>query len=317
MSESKNALLRLGYYTKGGCVNRRNGLPWACFSACWAGPQACHARKRPPDPASTAYTALADAQLSRAKGELERIRTLVAQGTLPNSWLKDAEVKFADAEDQETITRIFYGKPRVQDISDDEAKAVVDAAGRRVARQEDVVKRQLSLVNEGVLARTEAEGAQHELESRKRILEIAQSRVKLMHELREMASVEARLRKQYAGGDLNGVMIRYEGRGVFHPGELPSISNAFERRFHHALPVSASGQTALHRSLGLDHRERVDVALNPDGAEGIWLRQFLEGEGIPYLAFRSAVPGAATAPHIHIGPESSRLKLAQMTKRGL
>jgi hypothetical protein len=62
--------------------------------------------------------------------------------------------------------------------------------------------------------------------------------------------------------------------------------------------------------MGLDHRNRVDVALNPETSEGLWLRQLLEKLHIPYLAFRSAVAGAATAPHIHIGTGSSRLKLA-------
>jgi hypothetical protein len=37
----------------------------------------------------------------------------------------------------------------------------------------------------------------------------------------------------------------------------------------------------------------------------------LERLQTPYLAFRSAVVGAATAPHIHIGTGSTRLKLAQ------
>ena len=94
-------------------------------------------------------------------------------------------------------------------------------------------------------------------------------------------------------------------------GDLTAISAQFEKRFHHALPVSALGQTLLHQSMGLDHRNRVDVALNPDQPEGLWLRALLERLHVPYLAFRSAVAGAATAPHIHIGTGSTRLKLAQ------
>ena len=52
---------------------------------------------------------------------------------------------------------------------------------------------------------------------------------------------------------------------------------------------------------------RSDIALNPDAPEGVWLRSLLERLHIPYLAFRSAVAGAATAPHIHIGTGSARL----------
>jgi len=55
--------------------------------------------------------------------------------------------------------------------------------------------------------------------------------------------------------------------------------------------VSAMGETAVHRALGFDHRGRVDVAVNPDQPEGVWLREFLTENRIPYFAFRQAVPG--------------------------
>lgn len=105
-------------------------------------------------------------------------------------------------------------------------------------------------------------------------------------------------------------MIRYDGNGRFNLQDLPIISSEFEKQFHHPLPISALGQTLVHQSMGLDHRNRVDVALNPDQPEGIWLRRLLERLHVPYLAFRNAVAGAATAPHIHIGSESTRLKLS-------
>lgn len=62
--------------------------------------------------------------------------------------------------------------------------------------------------------------------------------------------------------------------------------------------------------MGLDHRGRVDVALTPDSVEGLWLRRLLENMRIPYLAFKGALAGAATGPHIHIGLGSSRLAIA-------
>jgi hypothetical protein len=54
----------------------------------------------------------------------------------------------------------------------------------------------------------------------------------------------------------------------------------------------------------------VDVALNPDQREGIWLLKYLKKTKIPYYAFRAAVRGKATAPHIHLGPPSLRLRTA-------
>jgi hypothetical protein len=67
------------------------------------------------------------------------------------------------------------------------------------------------------------------------------------------------------------------------------------------------GQTATHRKLGFDHRHAVDVAVHPDSAEGQVLMHYLRSEGIPFIAFRSAVPGSATDAHIHIGRPSPRI----------
>jgi len=58
--------------------------------------------------------------------------------------------------------------------------------------------------------------------------------------------------------------------------------------------------------LGYDHRNAVDVALHPDSAEGKALINHLQNQGIPFLAFLSAVPGVATGPHLHIGNPSHR-----------
>jgi hypothetical protein len=53
----------------------------------------------------------------------------------------------------------------------------------------------------------------------------------------------------------------------------------------------------------------VDVAINPDQPEGVWLREYLTANKIPFFAFRQAVPGKATGAHIHLGPMSTHLKL--------
>jgi hypothetical protein len=66
----------------------------------------------------------------------------------------------------------------------------------------------------------------------------------------------------------------------------------------------------VHRALGFDHTGRIDVALMPDSTEGVWLRRYLESKSIPYYAFRAAIAGKATAAHIHIGPGSTRLRVA-------
>ena len=84
------------------------------------------------------------------------------------------------------------------------------------------------------------------------------------------------------------------------------IKSFFVSKFGRTLPVSAFGQTSLHRRLGFDHRNGVDVALSPDSQDGRALLTKLRGFGVPFIAFRRAVPGVATGPHIHVGNPSPR-----------
>ncbi|HXG92293.1 MAG TPA: hypothetical protein VNN73_07980 [Blastocatellia bacterium] len=86
-------------------------------------------------------------------------------------------------------------------------------------------------------------------------------------------------------------------------GELQKF---FASKFGRALPISAFGQSALHNRLGFDHRNGIDVALHPDSSEGRVVVNFLRARGIPFIAFRQAIPGIATGPHIHVGNPSPR-----------
>lgn len=84
------------------------------------------------------------------------------------------------------------------------------------------------------------------------------------------------------------------------------IKGFFVSKFGRTLPVSAFGQTRLHNRFGFDHRNGVDVALHPDSLEGRMLLGKLRGFGVPFIAFRNAIPGIATGPHIHVGKPSRR-----------
>jgi hypothetical protein len=88
---------------------------------------------------------------------------------------------------------------------------------------------------------------------------------------------------------------------------LKPLAVAFKKKFDHPLPISAEGETDLHRAMGFDHTGRVDVAVNPRDPEGVWLRRYLKSRQIPYYAFTRAIRGKATAAHIHIGTGSTRL----------
>jgi hypothetical protein len=84
------------------------------------------------------------------------------------------------------------------------------------------------------------------------------------------------------------------------------VENFFFTKFGRPLPTSAFGQSDIHNRWGLNHRQGMDIGLHPDSVEGIALVNFLRAEKIPYLAFRSFIPGVATGPHIHIGRPSHR-----------
>jgi hypothetical protein len=85
------------------------------------------------------------------------------------------------------------------------------------------------------------------------------------------------------------------------------LDSAFYEAFGVPLPISASGPTFFHESLGLDHSGRVDVDVHPDDLAGLFLMDLLDRWDIPYIVFRSAVPGQSSGPHIHIGPPSPPL----------
>jgi hypothetical protein len=103
-------------------------------------------------------------------------------------------------------------------------------------------------------------------------------------------------------------LARFNGRFKWSLKEAPRLDQYFSQAFRRRLPVTAMGQTATHNRLGFDHRDALDVALHPDSAEGKALISHLRKTGIPFTAFRTAVTGASTGPHIHIGKPSGRLR---------
>ena len=99
---------------------------------------------------------------------------------------------------------------------------------------------------------------------------------------------------------------RYTGTGGWNLGDSWKVQRFFYDSFKKQLPIAVFGQGAIHDRWRLDHRNAMDIQLHPDGVEGRALLEFLQKNGIPYLAFRSAIPGTATGPHIHIGRPSHR-----------
>lgn len=263
------------------------------------------------DVPTVGYSTLANSRLERARKDLDRVKNLVEQGTLPSSQLAKAQTQVDDAQDELVLAETLYSPTPVADFTTEQASEMLAAAQRRVDREALLVEDRRKWLDSGIISRSTFEVLSGELQERRRVLELAQNRISLLADLKRMAETEKQW--EHAGqlsGSFKDAMIRYDGNGLFSIADLTTIAAQFQKHFGRALPISALGQTMVHQAMGLDHRNRVDIALNPETPEGIWLRQLLEKLHIPYLAFRSAVAGAATAPHIHIGTGSSRLKLA-------
>jgi hypothetical protein len=100
--------------------------------------------------------------------------------------------------------------------------------------------------------------------------------------------------------------IRYNGAAVWALSDAWKVQRFFLDAFKKPLPIAVFGQGAIHDQWRLDHHNAMDVSLHPDDPEGQALLGFLRSNGIPFLAFRQAIPGTATGPHIHIGRPSHR-----------
>lgn len=185
------------------------------------------------------------------------------------------------------------------------------------------------LVADGLVARRELEDGEQSLAALRGRLEELRKNITdsdhLIAEVREAEESEkhaavaaAKARAELAAASrrtlrptgkfyVGGVVIRHTGSSGWTLSNIGGVQSFFTNAFGRPLPTSAFGQTATHDRMGFDHRRAVDVALHPDSPEGRALIGYLQANGIPFIAFRAAVPGSATGPHIHIGPPSHRI----------
>lgn len=252
--------------------------------------------------AALAATLLPAQSSLAARAELERTRQLVAAGALPRTALEEAE----RASERAVLTERMRDYVR-RDVGIDELGDMLEAA----ARLRDLAKLEFDLVRTrveaGAAPAQQLEPVRESLAAAEKQLELAQERGKLVRQLAEMASAEERFDEL----EEEELAFAYVGEGGFTDEDLLAVDGIFYEFWGRAMPISARGDTELHRSMGFDHTGRVDVALHPDDDEGDFLIALLESWGIPFIAFRSAVPGQATGPHIHIGLPSPRLEATE------
>lgn len=181
-------------------------------------------------------------------------------------------------------------------------------------RAEEKLEQSKKLLAEGLIAR-------NQVEENERAVVLAQE--KMNETNRQMANAEAQiagmLLETAADEEIaknlrlakqslirTSSFTRFTGAGGWNIGEAWKIQRFFSDTFNKQLPIAVFGQGAIHDRWRLDHRNAMDIQLHPDGVEGQALLNFLQKNGIPYSAFRSAIPGTATGPHIHIGRPSHR-----------
>jgi hypothetical protein len=287
------------------------------------------AQSDPPASASPAQLTMPEATVSRlranesdplvvrARERSAQVTKLVSAGALPFMRLKKAQEDVQNALDMSLLKQSLY----TTDLLPEEADQMVLVAQRMVVRRQRALLEMQELVSAGVIARSEAETSTADFDRAQQELDWAESRATLVQQLAENAriqkgiaslEVQAESHPDWAGK----VYTHFEGSGIFTPADLLKLESAYAGRFAVPLPISAEGDTALHRSLGFDHRGRVDVALNPDQPQGEWLMHYLESNRIPYFAFRAAVPHKATGAHIHVGPQSTKLTLSDQLRPG-
>ena len=249
-----------------------------------------------------------DSGIVRAMANLQKVRSLVESGALARVRLKKAEEELQDAFDMSLLRQTLYSK----DITVEQSEQMIGVAERMVFRRNKALLEAQNLVSSGVLSRAEAESTAADLDRAQKELDWAIERAKLVAKTAEIARLQLSIASLEIEVEqhpdwIGTVAEKYSGSGIFTMLDLQKLEIAFLTKFAKQLPISANGETAVHKSLGFDHRGRVDVALNPDQLEGKWLRQYLMIKKIPYFAFRAAVAHKATGAHIHIGPQSSRL----------
>jgi hypothetical protein len=260
--------------------------------------------------------ALEDPSVLRAKLTLERVRGMVEAGTLPRARLDQAQENLDNAVDEAIYTRALYGR----DLTTDQAAEVVKATQRRVDRTKKKAEEMEQFLQQGIISQNEYKASVDAWERAKSDYGWAAEREKLVAEVAVFAAAELAMMKQMeegAGMPSGPRVEQFVGKGSFSTADYAKVATAFTARFSHSLPISANGETAVHRSMGFDHSGRIDVGLYPDSVEGQWLRHYLTVNRIPFFAFRGAVAHQATGAHIHMGPPSTHYVQAKSNSSAL
>ncbi len=217
------------------------------------------------------------AAMLRARAEAEHIRKLVEAGALPRLKLEEAEQALARLKDEEILQRTLYGSLTVEDLTEVQTQEMVEAARRQL---------RLSTAASGCSQETGGRGrcgahaitpVLEDFDRSGRTVDLAESAGAPVPGTRGDGAQRKRNwppRLRTNPKTARKIAERFDGSGNFTQFQLAVILGAYAHEFAKPLPVSAQGSTAFHRSLGFDHRGRVDVAVHPDQKEGCVVAPF-------------------------------------------
>ncbi len=183
---------------------------------------------------------------------------------------------------------------------------------RNVEQAQKRLEQTRSLFEQGLVSKKDVEAGERAVaEANDKVTDVTQKMAtadtQIAQTLLEAEEMKlARTRIPRGGMVRSAALIRYNGGASWALGDAWKVQRFFFDAFKKPLPVTVFGQGSIHDRWRLDHRNSMDVSLHPDGPEGQALLNFLRANGIPFLAFRAAIPGTATGAHIHVGRPSHR-----------
>src|SRR5215813_4724806 len=183
----------------------------------------------------------------------------------------------------------------------------LQAAETRLANSKELFAQGLISKNELEKAEQKVVSARADIQDARKQMDGADTQIAQVLVEIETEKQMGKLKRVPKGGMImTTAFIRFNGAGPWSIAQANTIDAFFRQRFGRPLPIAVLGQGAIHNRWRLDHRNAMDLSLNPDGVEGKAVTDFLRSQGIPFSAFRQAIPGTATGPHIHVGLPSHR-----------
>lgn len=243
---------------------------------------------------------------------------------LPSTWAqrKQSKPKFDTQKNAQTQKELAEkAKSSREDLVAatkkyrDSLDGLVSALKERARLETDTLEKKQKLIEQGLMVKRDIEPHEQELarinsqisDTNKRITQADQFMVEVMT-LEQLAKNPPKAYQAPGAYFDNLRYIRYTGIGGWSIRSYGDVEGFFQAKFHRSLPISAFGQSETHNRLGFDHSNSFDVALHPDTQEAQVLMGYLRSRGIPFTAFRGAIPGNATGAHIHIGNPSNRFR---------